>query len=831
MLRTTAVRRVLTLVCASLLFTACTKPPTLLDQARHDYLHQHYTLAFEKTLRLAKLCNPAAQYALGNMYFYGTGTVKDQDLARYWIERAASKGYCPAVQALHIIAQERYDQYAPIEPMTGKSLYADDRIPQQQLRQQIRRPEQHAAASQTPTAISHPPKLIAAKSTQMSGAISPKEARQAFARQRSISPSGSEPRRVLHNGKYVSQAMAQMPVGAVVDVRPSQRVRQPVEATANAAAEQRIPVPKVMAAQASSTEDTMWSHWQHHAQHHMSHAIHQENTSPKPSLAHQAVQHVAHADQAGHHHDGGFHWPWQHRQHSNPSPVSTSPERINTPRVKHTVAHKQPVTPAVKKTALTRTKPSHVTKLEHHNAPRKATPIAANQPSGPPANSAHKSEQGWFHLPHIHFGFGHNEPANPAANASVAASGARRPQTAMIHPQESGRQVHHHTWDSWKKRGTAPSNASTKKASDRPVLSVAKKEASRQTSANEAVKPVRNTASPTKSDRQVVHHTLDSWGNRSSKPSVSAQINPQQARTMTPSQATTQSAQNVDTKVIHHQSFSNWQQRSGHVKATASSTSAQQNRAPALSRPMQEATLSHPHHVRQLQEAQHGWFYRLTHHQNQHNSGAVPSQATTSPQHPVTRQPQTMPQAFMEAPSEQQPVQPLAENERMTIKPLAVHSGPSIILRKPGVPSHRPILKSTPSNPGLQTKVLTRSFDTHQQMRSNSRAATPATPLAHNKGENFAWATKQNPNDYTVQLTITSKPQKIKRFAELSIPGHNVVPYQFHTHKKVKYGAVCGSFKNAAEAEQFQASLPKQFSKYAHVFQWKELRGNMQPYS
>ena len=56
----------------------------------------------QKSFELFELLSdvPYAQYMLGDMYYYGTGTERNIEKAFYWIKRAAENGIVPAVYML-----------------------------------------------------------------------------------------------------------------------------------------------------------------------------------------------------------------------------------------------------------------------------------------------------------------------------------------------------------------------------------------------------------------------------------------------------------------------------------------------------------------------------------------------------------------------------------------------------------------------------------------------------------------------------------------------------------------------------------------------------------
>lgn len=71
----------------------------------------YYRKALHQLLPLACDGNPEAQYAIGYMYYYGYGVAQDTDTGYFWIQRAASKQYLPAVQALRIIRDDQREKY------------------------------------------------------------------------------------------------------------------------------------------------------------------------------------------------------------------------------------------------------------------------------------------------------------------------------------------------------------------------------------------------------------------------------------------------------------------------------------------------------------------------------------------------------------------------------------------------------------------------------------------------------------------------------------------------------------------------------------------------
>ena len=69
---------------------------------------QKYDCSFSKVYASSKRGDADAQYALGYMYFYGIGTVRDSKAAEGWIRKSAAQGQPLAVRALKIMYGDRY---------------------------------------------------------------------------------------------------------------------------------------------------------------------------------------------------------------------------------------------------------------------------------------------------------------------------------------------------------------------------------------------------------------------------------------------------------------------------------------------------------------------------------------------------------------------------------------------------------------------------------------------------------------------------------------------------------------------------------------------------
>lgn len=69
----------------------------------HNVFLQKYHCSLDRIETAAQDGDADAQYALGYMYFYGIGTVRDVDAAKLWIRRAAAQGQPLALKATHIL--------------------------------------------------------------------------------------------------------------------------------------------------------------------------------------------------------------------------------------------------------------------------------------------------------------------------------------------------------------------------------------------------------------------------------------------------------------------------------------------------------------------------------------------------------------------------------------------------------------------------------------------------------------------------------------------------------------------------------------------------------
>lgn len=110
-----------TMIAGSLLLASCSTPYRTIS-AEKDFRQGYYARAFEKLWMPAHSGNPRAQYALGYLYYYGLGTVRDEDLARAWFRHAAECHYPPAVIAYKRLTNPEYKQYVDIQTPVSKAI-------------------------------------------------------------------------------------------------------------------------------------------------------------------------------------------------------------------------------------------------------------------------------------------------------------------------------------------------------------------------------------------------------------------------------------------------------------------------------------------------------------------------------------------------------------------------------------------------------------------------------------------------------------------------------------------------------------------------------------
>ena len=115
-----------TLLGCSLFLSSCTNY-SLTHSAENDYRHHYYARAFSKLYWPATLGYARAQYMYGYLYYYGYGTMRDQDVGREWIRRSAEKNYYPAIWAYRQITTPRYEQYIPFQAHHAEPFHSNKR--------------------------------------------------------------------------------------------------------------------------------------------------------------------------------------------------------------------------------------------------------------------------------------------------------------------------------------------------------------------------------------------------------------------------------------------------------------------------------------------------------------------------------------------------------------------------------------------------------------------------------------------------------------------------------------------------------------------------------
>lgn len=104
-----------------------------------------YNCSLSKIERAASRGDPDAQYALGYMYFYGIGTVRDTRAAKLWIRRAAAQGQPLAIKATHILNYRKYSGVGSTRGPSHRSTSSSSHVPS------YKRVNVHEANTHTPS--------------------------------------------------------------------------------------------------------------------------------------------------------------------------------------------------------------------------------------------------------------------------------------------------------------------------------------------------------------------------------------------------------------------------------------------------------------------------------------------------------------------------------------------------------------------------------------------------------------------------------------------------------------------------------------------------------
>jgi len=117
---------------------------------------QKYNCSLSKIESAAERGDPDAQYALGYMYFYGIGTVRDSNAAKLWIRRAAAQGQPLAIKAMHMLNSNTYPDMGGTSGPSGSSKYkhvdldhSNTRAPTKSLKEYLPRYKQKNESGMT----------------------------------------------------------------------------------------------------------------------------------------------------------------------------------------------------------------------------------------------------------------------------------------------------------------------------------------------------------------------------------------------------------------------------------------------------------------------------------------------------------------------------------------------------------------------------------------------------------------------------------------------------------------------------------------------------------
>ncbi len=118
--RRVAIRLVLVALLSVFFLTGCAKHPKAdsydtpagsfknTKACKANEFLQRYDCSLDRVEQAAENNDPDAMYALGYMYYYGLGTVRDQETAIVWIKRAAGQNQPLAIQAMKMIRKKQF---------------------------------------------------------------------------------------------------------------------------------------------------------------------------------------------------------------------------------------------------------------------------------------------------------------------------------------------------------------------------------------------------------------------------------------------------------------------------------------------------------------------------------------------------------------------------------------------------------------------------------------------------------------------------------------------------------------------------------------------------
>lgn len=98
-------KRTISILLLALALSACTS--SILKESKANYDQGNYESSMQKLMPLAQKGNPAAQYAVGYMMYYGKGTAVNKKEAIEWINKAAEQGQTEAIQAQAMLQKQK----------------------------------------------------------------------------------------------------------------------------------------------------------------------------------------------------------------------------------------------------------------------------------------------------------------------------------------------------------------------------------------------------------------------------------------------------------------------------------------------------------------------------------------------------------------------------------------------------------------------------------------------------------------------------------------------------------------------------------------------------
>jgi len=122
----------LTLTCLLIQSCASSIDTQRLQGGKVSFMSGDFKSAFHQLLPLAAEGIPQAEYGVGYMYYYGYGVTQDSESGIFWMNKAATAHYAPAIRALAAIQENTIKQeetrHSPHEsaPIRTNNIHAEN---------------------------------------------------------------------------------------------------------------------------------------------------------------------------------------------------------------------------------------------------------------------------------------------------------------------------------------------------------------------------------------------------------------------------------------------------------------------------------------------------------------------------------------------------------------------------------------------------------------------------------------------------------------------------------------------------------------------------------